>query len=61
MFEKERMNRVLLDTNLLVYAIDERIQSDEYLTLVRKAFRTWNDADTEEKRKYVKNIVTNTA
>lgn len=41
--------------------IDERIQSEDYLMLVRKAFRTWDEADTEEKRNYVKNIVTNAA
>jgi hypothetical protein len=41
--------------------IDERVQSEEYLGLVRKAFRTWNDADTGEKRQYVKNVVTNAA
>lgn len=41
--------------------IDERIQSEDYLSLVRKAFRTWDDSDTEEKRKYVKNIVANSA
>jgi len=40
-------------------AIDERIESEEYLTLVRKAFRVWDEADTEEKRKYVANVVTN--
>jgi hypothetical protein len=41
--------------------IDERIQSEEYLTLVRKAFRVWDEADTEEKRRYVRNLVTNSA
>ncbi len=41
--------------------IDERIQSEEYLGLVRKAFRTWDAADTEEKRRYAANIVTNSA
>lgn len=41
--------------------IDERIQSEDYLSLVRKAFRTWDEADTDEKRKYVKNVVTNSA
>jgi hypothetical protein len=39
--------------------IDERIQSEDYLNLVRRAFRTWDHADTEEKRKYVANLVTN--
>lgn len=42
-------------------SIDERIQSDEYLGLVRKAFRAWDAADTDEKRRYAANIVTNCA
>lgn len=41
--------------------IEERIQSEEYLALVRKAFRTWDEADTQEKRRYIANIVTNAA
>lgn len=41
--------------------IDERIQSEDYLGLVRKAFRTWDHTDTEEKRKYIKNVLTNAA
>jgi hypothetical protein len=39
--------------------IDERLQSEEYLNLVRRAFRIWDQADTDEKRKYVANLVTN--
>jgi len=39
--------------------IDERIESEDYLNLVRRAFRTWDQADTEEKRKYAANLVTN--
>lgn len=41
--------------------IDQRIQSEEYLALVRKAFRVWDDTDTEEKRSYIRNVVTNSA
>jgi hypothetical protein len=41
--------------------VDERIQSEEYLALVRRAFRAWDRADTEEKRKYVGNLVANSA
>ena len=41
--------------------IDARIQTEEYLGLVRRAFRTWDRADTEEKRAYVRNVVTNAA
>ncbi|MFH1023074.1 MAG: hypothetical protein V1809_06765 [Planctomycetota bacterium] len=39
--------------------IDARIENEGYLNLVRRAFRTWDQADTEEKRKYVANLVTN--
>ena len=41
--------------------IEERIQSEEYLALVRKAFRIWDETDTQEKRRYIVNIVTNAA
>ncbi|MDD4097110.1 MAG: hypothetical protein PHP22_12820, partial [Oscillospiraceae bacterium] len=41
--------------------VDERIQSEEYLMLVRKAFRAWDDADTEEKRRFISNTITNAA
>ncbi len=41
--------------------IDDRIQSEEYLALVRKAFRVWDEAETEDKRRYIANIVTNSA
>jgi hypothetical protein len=41
--------------------IDERIQSDAYLDVVRKAFRTWDHADTDEKRHLVSNLVANAA
>jgi len=41
--------------------IDERIQAEEYLVLVRRAFRAWDHADTEEKRQYVRNLISNAA
>ncbi|MFY9987941.1 MAG: hypothetical protein WAK31_24500, partial [Chthoniobacterales bacterium] len=41
--------------------IDQRIQSEGYLNLVRQGFRTWDQADTDEKRKYVRNIISNAA
>jgi hypothetical protein len=41
--------------------IDDRIQSEEYLVLVRSAFRTWDRAETEDKRRYVANLVANAA
>lgn len=42
-------------------AIQDRIQSNEYLALVRKAFRTWDKADTDDKRRYAANVVINAA
>ncbi|NLW35511.1 MAG: hypothetical protein GXY80_08545 [Syntrophorhabdus aromaticivorans] len=41
--------------------IHERIQSEEYLDLVRQAFRTWDESDTQEKRQYVATLVANAA
>lgn len=41
--------------------IEERVQSEEYLSLVRQAFRAWDEADTKEKRRYVANLITNAA
>jgi hypothetical protein len=39
--------------------IQERIESPEYLGLVRKCFRTWDEADTQEKKQMLKKLITN--
>ena len=39
--------------------IRNRIESPEYLALVGRAFRTWDQADTEEKRRLIKNLLMN--
>ncbi len=41
--------------------IDVRIQSSEYLSLVKKAFRLWDHSETNEKREYIKKLLTNAA
>jgi hypothetical protein len=41
--------------------VEERIQSPEYLDLVRQAFRVWDEAATNEKRRYAGNVVVNAA
>jgi hypothetical protein len=41
--------------------IEDRVESEEYLALVRQAFRTWDRAETDEKRRYVANVITNAA
>lgn len=41
--------------------IDARLQSNEYLSLVRRAFGAWDHAETDEKRRYVANLLSNAA
>jgi hypothetical protein len=41
--------------------INERLESKEYLGLVRKSFREWDQADTDEKRKLIVQLITNAA
>lgn len=39
--------------------VQERIESPQYLTLVRRTFRSWDQSDTEEKRQMLKRLITN--
>lgn len=39
--------------------IQERIEAPEYLNLIRKGFRSWDEADTEEKRNLIKQLLMN--
>lgn len=39
--------------------VQSRIESQEYLALVRKTFRSWDEADTDEKRKMYQKLITN--
>lgn len=39
--------------------VQKRIESPDYLTLVRKAFRSWDQADTREKREMLAKLLTN--
>jgi hypothetical protein len=41
--------------------VEQRITSEQYLTLVRKTFREWDVADTEEKRQLLVQLITNAA
>jgi hypothetical protein len=42
-------------------AAEQRLESDEYLNVVRKAFRIWDSADTREKRDYARRLLSNAA
>lgn len=39
--------------------IQRRIESEQYLALVRRAFSSWDKADTLEKRQMLKRLITN--
>jgi len=41
--------------------IQRRIESPEYLKLIKKAFRDWSAAESEEKRILIRNLLTNAA
>lgn len=42
-------------------AISERVESRAYQSLVKKTFREWSCAESEEKREYIRNILANAA
>jgi len=39
--------------------IQERIESPEFLALVKKSFRSWDEASTQEKKQMLKKLITN--
>lgn len=39
--------------------IKARMESPNYLALIRKGFRVWDESDTKEKREYVRRLLTN--
>lgn len=41
--------------------INERLESKEYQSLLKKTFREWAGAESEEKRVYIRNILANAA
>lgn len=40
-------------------SINQRLESEEYLQLVRKGFKTWDNSDTQEKRNLVRKLLSN--
>ena len=39
--------------------INDRLESEEYLQIVRKSFRSWDNTDTTEKRDLIRKLMTN--
>ena len=67
--EHEEKIHKLKDTLLSIFVrleqlggtTEPRISTEEYLGLVRKGFRIWDQADTDEKRRYIALLLTNAA
>lgn len=65
---KEKINYLLDALDEIAARLDnvqedlvERIESEEYLALVRRAFRSWDAAETTEKQGYIINLISNAA
>lgn len=60
--EKEKtIIEIMARLDLQDEAISERVESKEYQSLLRKAFREWSGAESEAKRTYIRNILSNAA
>jgi len=63
--EMREIGQTIADVMVRVDRTDElvlnRMQSPSYLSLVRKSLRDWSAAESEEKRRYVSNMLVNAA
>lgn len=63
--EIKEIGRTLLEViqrlKLSSRGVKERIESQEYLSLVRKSFRNWAAAESEERRVLIRNLLVNAA
>jgi hypothetical protein len=60
--EKERtVVEIMMRLDMQDEKIRERMSSSEYKSLLKKAFRDWAAAESEEKRQIVRNILSNAA
>jgi len=60
--EKEQtIVEIMARLDLQDEAIAERVESREYQSLVKKTFREWSGAESDQKRDYIRNILSNAA
>lgn len=59
--KEETIIEIMARLDLQDDAISERIASTEYQSLVKKTFREWSGAESEDKRVYIRNILSNAA
>ena len=63
---KVRMEKLALELAALTARLEsfgdeisERLESDDYLAIIRKGFRAWDQADTDQKRGYIGKLLAN--
>lgn len=62
MREKEKtIVEIIARLDLHDEEIAKRLESSEYQSLLKKTFREWSAAESEEKRKFIRNILANAA
>jgi len=59
--KEETIIEIMARLDLQDEAIAKRVESEEYQSLVKKTFREWSGAESEEKRVYIRNILSNAA
>jgi hypothetical protein len=60
--EKERtIIEIMMRLDIHDEEIAKRIESKEYKSLLKKTFREWSGTESEEKREYIRNILSNAA
>lgn len=62
MHEKQQtMLEILARLDMHDEEIADRVKSDEYQSLLKKAFRNWAGTESRKKQEYIRNILTNAA
>ena len=59
--KEETIIEILARLDLQDEEISARVKSKEYQSLLKKTFRDWSGAESEEKRVYIRNILSNAA
>lgn len=59
--KQETIIEIMARLDLQDEAIAQRVESREYQSLVKKTFREWSGAESDEKRIYIRNILANAA
>lgn len=55
----QTLKNVLNRLNEFPDEINARLESENYLNIIRKAFRIWDKSDTQEKREIIRKLITN--